>query len=58
MSEAGFPLALPNWKDTSMAKAAVQTKEPEETKEGGADRPLLDLNNDTVKKMKLQKLDG
>jgi len=34
-----------------MAKAAVQTKAPEETKEGGSDRPLLDLNNDAVKKM-------
>ncbi len=34
-----------------MAKAAVQTKAPEETGEGGTDRPLLDLNNDAVKKM-------
>ncbi|MGI9355949.1 MAG: RNA polymerase sigma factor RpoD [Rhizobiaceae bacterium] len=34
-----------------MAKAAVQTKAPEATKESGADRPLLDLNNDAVKKM-------
>ena len=34
-----------------MAKAAVQTKAHEETKEGGSDRPLLDLNNDAVKKM-------
>ena len=34
-----------------MAKAAVQTKPTEEVTESGADRPLLDLNNDAVKKM-------
>ncbi|MEP0940285.1 MAG: RNA polymerase sigma factor RpoD [Rhizobiaceae bacterium] len=34
-----------------MAKAATAKKAPAETSEQGADRPLLDLNNDAVKKM-------
>jgi RNA polymerase primary sigma factor len=34
-----------------MAKAATAEKAPVEASEQGADRPLLDLNNDAVKKM-------
>ena len=34
-----------------MAKAATANKAPAETSEQAADRPLLDLNNDAVKKM-------
>ena len=34
-----------------MAKAAATTKAPAEENEQSADRPLLDLNNDAVKKM-------
>ena len=34
-----------------MAKAATAKKAPAETAEQAADRPLLDLNNDAVKKM-------
>ena len=44
--------AGPSWlREIPMAKTATAKKAPAESSEQGADRPLLDLNNDAVKKM-------